>query len=147
MTTVSMRVDAGPEDVFAVLSDPPSYGGWVVGSKHIRDFDRQWPTPGTALHHTLGVGPVTIRDDSRVLEVELDRRLVLEVHTGPLGDAEVTFELEPAGSGTTVRMTEVPVAGLLRRLPRRVVDPVLRLRNAETLRRLKREAERRRSRA
>ncbi len=38
MAVNTMVVDAPPEAVFAVLSDPPAFGAFVVGSKHIRRF-------------------------------------------------------------------------------------------------------------
>jgi len=34
---------ATPDRVFAVLSDPDSYGHWVVGSRHVRDADPGFP--------------------------------------------------------------------------------------------------------
>lgn len=54
------------------------------------------------------------------------------------------IEVRPRGDGCVVRMGEEPVAGIARRLPRFVWAPVLRLRNEETLRRLRFLAEGRR---
>ena len=62
-----------PEAVWAVLARPESYGYWVVGSKVIRDADAAFPAVGTKLHHTIGVGPLTLSDHTEVLEAEPPR--------------------------------------------------------------------------
>ncbi len=74
------------------------------------------------------------------LEADRPRRLGMNVRVWPVGHGIVTFELEENGSGTLVRMKEGPAGGPLKLLwP--VLDPLVKLRNAETLRRLKRLAE------
>jgi hypothetical protein len=65
---------------------------------------------------------------------------VMNVRALPIGHGIVTFELAEAGSVTRVRMEEQPAGGPAK-LARPVLDPLTRLRNAETLRRLKRLAE------
>ena len=66
----------------------------------------------------------------------------MNVRVWPVGHGIVTFQLEENGSGTLVRMKEVPAGGPLK-LVWPVLDPLVKLRNAETLRRLKRLAEKR----
>ena len=39
-------LDASPEDIWDVLSDPYAYPRWVVGSKRIRGVDPDWPAVG-----------------------------------------------------------------------------------------------------
>ncbi|MGH9009860.1 MAG: SRPBCC family protein [Acidimicrobiia bacterium] len=133
-------VDAPPPAVWDVLADPPSYEEWVVGNKGIRDYDRSWPSPGTEFRHKVGFGPITLRDKTVALESLPPRRLVMNVRALPIGHGIVAFELEESGSGTLVRMKEQPAGGPVKLLwP--VFDPLIKLRNAETLRRLKRLAE------
>lgn len=112
--TVARTLDAPLEAVALVLADPRSYDGVVVGSRRIRWFDPRWPDPGSRFHHTLGFGPVTLRDFSEVVEDDLPRSLRLLVHLRPIGSAEVVFRLEADGSARThAEMTETPVSGLL----------------------------------
>ncbi|HET9770022.1 MAG TPA: SRPBCC family protein [Acidimicrobiia bacterium] len=142
MSTNVITVDAPPSVVWAVLSDPPTYEYWVVGNKEIRRHDGDWPEPGAVFHHKVGFGPLTISDKSISLEAEPLRRLVMQVRALPVGTGIVTFELEPSGTGTKVVMGEATESG-----PAKLVAPVLDrlawLRNAETLRRLRRCAEKR----
>jgi uncharacterized protein YndB with AHSA1/START domain len=133
-------IDAPPAAVWDVLADPPSYEQWVVGNKEVRDYDRSWPAPGTEFHHRLGFGPATVKDKTVACESERPRRLVMNVRALPVGHGIVTLDLRPDGSGTLVRMEERPAGGPAALLwP--IFDPLVKLRNAETLRRLARLAE------
>ena len=111
--TVGRTLDAPPEAVAMVLADPRAYDGVVVGSRRIRWFDPRWPEPGSRFHHTLGLGPLTVRDHSEVVAEDLPRSLRLLVHVGPFGSAEVVFRLTPEGDRTHVQLTETPTSGLL----------------------------------
>ena len=140
MSVNEITVDAPPAAVWAVLADPPSYEEWVVGNKGIRGHDAGWPAAGTEFHHRVGFGPVTVPDKTVSLEAEPPRRLVMNVRVLPVGHGIVTFELAESGSGTLVRMEERPAGGPLKLLwP--VFEPLVKLRNAATLRRLKGLAE------
>jgi uncharacterized protein YndB with AHSA1/START domain len=134
-------IDATPERVFEVLSDPDSYGYWVVGSSRIRDADADFPAPGSRFHHTQGIGGIGIRDATRVVAADPPRRLVLTVCARPLAVAEVTLDLASVTDGTEVSFRERPLGGFAGRLPRLVVDPPTRLRNEISLRRLRKLAE------
>jgi uncharacterized protein YndB with AHSA1/START domain len=136
MARIDRFIDAPPERVFAVLADAPAYADWVVGSRHIRAVEPGFPAPGSRFHHTVGIGPLTVRDHTEVLESEPPRRLRLEAHARPVGSATVTLELVPDGTGTRVSMVEDPSGCSA---PLKLVPPVhllTRLRNAESLRRL-----------
>ncbi|MDA0182341.1 SRPBCC family protein [Solirubrobacter phytolaccae] len=129
-------MSASPEAVWAVLADPPSYGHWVVGSKYIRGADDTFPAAGTKLHHTIGVGPLTLDDHTEVLESDPPRRLKLRAKGRPLGTASVVLELEPLDGGTQVTMLEDPdqLWTPLKYLP--PVQIATRIRNTESLKRL-----------
>ncbi len=142
MATTTAHVAASRERVFAVLSDPRSYEYWVVGSKEIRDWDPDFPAPGTRFHHTFLVGPLPIRDTTTVLEADPPRRLLLRARARPTGIAHVALDLEARDGGTQVSITEWPVEGLAARLHNSLQDKLIRMRNVESLRRLKRLAER-----
>ena len=141
MATTTTHVDASPERVFAVLSDPRSYEYWVVGSKEIRHWDPDFPAVGTSFHHTFLIGPIPIRDRTTVLEVDPPRRLVLRARARATGIAHVTLDLEPTDGGTQVSITEVPVEGLAARLHNPFQKKLIQIRNVESLRRLKKLAE------
>jgi uncharacterized protein YndB with AHSA1/START domain len=141
MATNRKLIHAPPERVFDVLSDPGSYGDWVVGSSQIRDADPGFPGLGTRFHHTQGVLGRGIRDSTRVLESRPPRRLVLRVCARPLAVGKVALQLTPVDGGTEVRMDEVAIGGLLAAVPRMLADPPTWLRNEISLSRLKRLAE------
>src|SRR5689334_10614757 len=63
-------IDASREQVFAVLADGPRYHEWVMGAADVRAADVEWPAPGARIHHSTGVGPLTIDDSTEVVECE-----------------------------------------------------------------------------
>jgi hypothetical protein len=97
---------ATPGEVFGVLADPRSYAYWVLGSKAVRDADSDWPANGSRFHHTLGFGPLRLRDHTSVEEVRPDRYLQLLTKARPMGTARVKLDLVPASGGTEVTMNE-----------------------------------------
>lgn len=136
-------IAAPPETVFSVLSDPPSYAAFVVGTKRIRRFHPTWPARDSVFHHTVGVGPFVLRDLSRVVEVEDGRRLVLRTQMRPFAVNRVAFTLRPVEDGTEVEVEERAVEGPAVAVWDPVLDRLIWFRNQEMLRRLKKVAERR----
>ena len=141
MSVNRMRVKGTPAEVFAVLADPYTYEDWVVGCADIRHVEGEWPAVGSLFHHTVGMGPFKVKDNTKVLEVEADSRLVIEARARPAGVAKVVFSLEPVADGTEVCIEEYPVRGLARRIANPLLDLLIHLRNAETLRRLDKQLE------
>jgi uncharacterized protein YndB with AHSA1/START domain len=142
MATTTSHFAATPERVFSVLSDPRSYEYWVVGSKEIRHWDDDFPAVGSSFHHTFLIGPMPVRDSTTVLEADPPRRLKLRARARPTGIAHVTLEMAAEDGGTEVSITEVPVEGIAARLHNPLQDKLIQVRNVESLRRLKRLAER-----
>jgi hypothetical protein len=135
--TSTRTLDVPREAVATVLADPRSYDGIVVGSRRIRWFDPTWPAPGARFHHTLGFGPVTIRDHSEVVAEDLPHHLRLLVHLRPVGSAQVDFRLAAQGSERTrVEITETPTAGPLALAWSPPVAALTRWRNDRVLARL-----------
>ncbi len=136
-----MQFDTTPERIFEVLSDPRSYGDWVVGSKEIRFWDPDFPAQGSAFHHTFLIGLVPVKDHTTVVEVDAPRYLLLRARARPTGIAHVALRLEPRNGKTQVTIEEWPVDGVAAKLHNRIQDKLIALRNVESLRRLKRLAE------
>jgi uncharacterized protein YndB with AHSA1/START domain len=136
MARIEHVIAAPPADVFAVLADGHSYEHWVVGCKRIRAVDASWPHEGASFHHSVGFGPLHIRDMTTVLDRDGQRLLALKARAWPAGVAHVEFELVPEGAGTRVVMTENPVEGPAKLLDNPVQQALIKVRNAETLRRL-----------
>ena len=134
-------VQASPETTFAVLSDPRAYARFVVGTKLVRHFEPAFPEAGSGFHPTLGVGPLVLRDTTRVVDVDSPRQLVLDAGMRLFAVNRTAFRLEPRGGLTEVE--EYPVAGPAAKVWNRALDGILWLRNAELLRRLKKLAEQR----
>jgi uncharacterized protein YndB with AHSA1/START domain len=135
MATVSRSIDADVRDVFATIVDPQTYPHWLVGARDIRSVDDEWPRPGSAFHHRVGlVGPLKIADLSKVVEIDEPTLLTLEVRARPLGRGLATFRLgpSPAGDhGCLVVLEEIPL-GLLSHL-QPILDPITERRNGLSL--------------
>src|SRR3982751_3295640 len=107
MPVVNHHTSAPPDAVFAVLADGERYADWVVGAKKIRSVDSTWPEPGATFRHTVGVGPLEIKDSSTVQAVEPGRSITLKVRARPAGTARVDIILDRADDGgTDIRMEE-----------------------------------------
>src|SRR4051812_37888362 len=132
-----------PQAVWDVLADPAGYEYWVVGSKAIRDAAAAFPAPGTKFHHTIGFGPLTLRDHTEVLAAEVPRLLRLRAKGRPVGTATVELELTPRDGGTVVRISENPDGPYSVLALHPFVHVVTKLRNAESLMRLEELALRR----
>src|SRR4051794_15203458 len=136
------HVSAPPKQVFEVLSDGRTYGHWVVGSRQVREVEPGFPSPGTKIHHQVGIGPLHLNDETEVLEAVAPSRLVLQAKLRPVGTQRVTMQLDAEGRGTRVTMIEEP-GDLLTRLAfiNPLADWLLGVRNAESLKRLMAMAE------
>lgn len=135
--SVNVRtMQCSPEDVFAVLADGWLFPTWVVGASRMRDVDAGWPAVGTRLHHSFGVWPALINDETVALEWDPPRRMVIQAKGWPIGEARVTLEVKPRGTGCVVRIVERPVEGPGALIPSPLLEPALYARNVETLRRL-----------
>lgn len=129
-------INASVEDVFAVLTDGWSYASWVVGASRIRDVEAGWPQPGHSIHHSIGVWPLLINDATTVEQYEPLRFLRLKVRAWPTGEGIVEFEANDKDAQCHLVMRERTSKGPAALIPEAMVDPILRLRNAETLQRL-----------
>jgi uncharacterized protein YndB with AHSA1/START domain len=137
MAQVEYVIHTAPEQVFAVLADGWGYSNWVVGTAYVRDVDPTFPAAGSGLRHRSGPWPVSIEDESTVLQCEPPYLLVLKVRTWPAGAAVVRVMLAPEGTDATrVTMAEQAVEGPLRWVRAGLDGLVLRRRNRESLRRL-----------
>ena len=130
-------IDASPDEVFDELIEPDNFGHWVVGTKQVRGADEDWPQVGSRFHHTVGFGPVHIRDTTEVLEIARPGRLVMRALMGPLGSAIVRLLLERHGDATLVAMEEFPDAGPVTWLPDDLNEVLATMRNVRALERLK----------
>lgn len=135
--SVNVRtMNCRPDDVFAVLADAWVFPTWVVGASRMRDVDDAWPAVGSKLHHSFGVWPALIDDETTVLEWDPPRRMVMQPAGWPLGEARVMIEAKPRGVGCVVRLTETAERGPGSLIPGSLLDIPLHARNVETLRRL-----------
>lgn len=126
-----------------MLSQPENYAYWVVGSSEIHQSDDAWPAPGTFFEHSQGFKPLRLRDTTTVLESARPRHLKLEARIRPFSIAEVDLHIAAEGDGSRVTMIERVTGGLARLAPGPARDLAFKLRNVESLRRLRRLAEER----
>jgi uncharacterized protein YndB with AHSA1/START domain len=136
MYTVTRMVEATPEQIWGVLQDGWSYPSWVVGASRMRAVSDDWPATGSKLHHSAGIWPVVVNDETTVLESDPPRLLRLQAKGRPAGEATVELRIEPAGNGSKITITEDVTRGPGRYVPTLLRQPAIALRNTETLRRL-----------
>jgi hypothetical protein len=142
MAKNSIRTRAEPEVVFDVLDNAYAYARWVVGARRVRAVDPSWPAAGSRFHHAIGTAAGELHDSSKVIQRDRPHQMVLEVRFRPTGVARVDIRVEPAPVGSTIDLEETPTDGPVSRLPRFVIEPLLTLRNAISLQRLRHEVER-----
>jgi uncharacterized protein YndB with AHSA1/START domain len=134
---VSRTSTASPEQVFRVLSAPPTYAYWVVGSRSIDSHPPDWPAPGTRFKHTQGIRPLLIHDETESVASDPPHRLELIAKARPALVARVVLVLRPEGGGTHMTIEEQPISGLAAPLLRTAPGELLtQLRNRLSLRRL-----------
>lgn len=143
MATVSLRMQASPDDVFDVLDDACAYPRWVIGARRIRAVDPDWPEVGSRFHHAIGTAAGELHDSSQIVERDRPRRFVLEARFRPPGAACVAVDVEPIEGGVVVHLGETVVGGPLTSVPQLLLEPLITLRNAFAIRRLRRVVTRR----
>jgi hypothetical protein len=141
--TMTRTVHASPQAVWDVLADGWLYPTWVVGASRMREVEHLWPAEGSRLHHSLGVWPLLINDDTEVVESRPGSLLSLRGRGWPLGEVAIVIRLHPVGAETEVVIEEDVVSGPGQLVPKPLRALALRWRNVETLRRLAYIAERR----
>lgn len=119
-----------------MLADGWLFPTWVVGSSRMRSVDETWPQPGAKLHHSFGVWPILLNDETVVREWDPPRRAVISPKGWPVGEALVTIDVKPRKEGCVVRIQEKAQRGPATLIPSFLMDVYLHWRNVETLRRL-----------
>lgn len=143
MAVVNAVVERSPAQVWDVLTDGYAYAEWVVGTTEIRAVDDGWPAVGTAIHYTVGRGPLALRGRTTVRQAERGRRLGLEADAGLLGSARIVIELSQWGEGTVIVLDEHPLRGPVSWLHGPVSEALLLVRGRPMVQGLVRLVERR----
>ena len=135
-------MNAPPEVVFDVLATPEKYAHWVVGATKIRRADQTWPRKGAQFHHTQGAFGIGLPDSTQVVSASRPRQLILEARFRPFAINKVEMRLRKRGRGTCVTMVEYPIGGIAQKLDNPLMHAAMHVRNIESLRRLRKMAER-----
>jgi hypothetical protein len=98
--------------------------------------DALWPAVNGVLHHSVGAWPLLINDKTVVTASDPGKSIELNARGWPLGEAKVVITLEPEGTGCKVTMAEDAVKGPGSLIPKFIRDPLISVRNTETLKRL-----------
>jgi uncharacterized protein YndB with AHSA1/START domain len=133
-------IDAPPSEVYETLLDAKNYPKWVLGAKRLRGVDASWPRRGSRFSPKVGAGPVEMDANTRLLEKQENRLVVLCVQLQPLATGIVRLALKPKARGrkTRVVMTEDATSGPLAWFKNPVTTATIAIRNALSLRRLRR---------
>jgi hypothetical protein len=141
--TAKRDTTATRRQVWDVVADGWTYSQWVVGNSRMRAVEPTWPAAGSKIHHTIGIWPVTVNDETVVESCTPEEELVLLAKTRPFGQARITLRLFDTADGCRIEMAEVPVGGPLHLIPRRLALAAAFPRNRECTWRLAALAERR----
>ena len=137
---VSRTVNAPPEFVWSVLADGWMYATWVVGASRIREVDPHWPATGSRIHHSVGLWPALLDDNTEVLKSDAAgpvRELLLQARAWPAGEAQVRLLVSSERAHhSTVSIVEDVTTGPGRLIPRAARQLLIVPRNSETLQRL-----------
>ena len=144
--TVTRETTASRERVWAVIADGWTYSQWVVGNSRMRAVDPGWPAVGSTIHHSIGVWPLVLDDETSVEDCRPSEQLVLLAKGRPFGKARVTLRLfDLARGGCRIEMAETPVGFPMGWVPKRLALAAALPRNRECTQRLAAIAERRTS--
>jgi len=141
--TVTRETTASRDAVWNVIADGWTYSQWVVGNTRMRAVDPNWPAPGSTIHHTIGIWPVVLNDETVVESCTPKEELVLLAKGRPFAAARITLRLFDTPDGSGIEMAEVPIGGPLNWIPRRLALAAAYPRNRECTQRLVALAERR----
>jgi hypothetical protein len=134
---VSRRVHAPADAVWAVVADGWLYANWVVGTSRVRAVESTWPEEGRRIHHSFGVWPVLVDDETVSMKAQPGERLRLRAKGWPMGEAQVELSISAEPSGAClVTIVEDAVAGPGVLVPRPLRQAAIAVRNTEALRRL-----------
>ena len=100
MSTNTRIMSTTPDRVWDVLADGWLFPLWVVGASRIREVDAAWPAVGSKIHHSVGVWPLLVDDNTEVTACEPGRLLSLRARVWPAGSADVTLRLSRGGRVT-----------------------------------------------
>lgn len=142
--TVRRDTSASRQRVWDVIADGWTYSQWVVGNSRMRAVSPDWPAAGSTIHHSIGVWPLLLDDQTVVEESVPQERLVLLAKGRPIGKARITLRLfDIEGGGCRIEMAEVPVGAPMGWVPDRLALAAAIPRNRECTWRLAALAERR----
>lgn len=101
--TRSARIAARPADVFALIDAPAGFAQWRSGVTRVEVVTTDDAGAPLSFREHSGDGAITYD----IVERVRDRRLVTRIADAglPFG-GQWTYELEPDGDGTTLRITE-----------------------------------------
>ncbi|MET0456673.1 MAG: SRPBCC family protein [Mycobacterium sp.] len=134
--TVKRDTTATRRQVWEQIANGWTYSQWVVGNSRMRAVDVDWPAPGSTIHHSVGVWPLLLDDETVVDECVPERKLVLIAKGRPIGAARITLKLFDIDTGCRIEMSEVPISAPLKWLPTSASLGAAWPRNRECTRRL-----------
>lgn len=111
---VSARTEADPATVYALLRDGASWPTWSPITSFTLEQPAPAPSDGSGPAEPEGVGAIrcfrtkqafgTTTSRERIVELRQDRRFSYTLLSGlPLRDYRANVDLEPTGTGTTIR--------------------------------------------
>jgi uncharacterized protein YndB with AHSA1/START domain len=94
-------IASSPEEVWAALTDNDRFGEAMFGTEVVTD----WQVGSPIVYQGEFEGKA-FRDEGEVVELDAPRRLRLTHRSGDSPLHELRFDLEPAGDGTRITLTQ-----------------------------------------
>jgi uncharacterized protein YndB with AHSA1/START domain len=139
--TVETTIGRSPEDVAAYAMDPTHDASWIGALTQVEVLTDGPLGPGTRVRRVAQFLGRSIEYVNEIVEYAPPRRLVMRSVKAPF-PMTVTYEFEPAGEGTRMRITTGGDAGGFYRLAQPLLDRQVRRGVASDLVSLKRLLER-----
>lgn len=137
MACNQIEVNVPPDRVFDVLMDAWAYPKWVVGAHDIRSVEEGWPAPGSGFHHRVGVPPLLVNDNTKMVAQTRPSEVVLDARARPFGEAVVRVKLQPTPKGSQIVIEESLKSAGPFGIVSRLADPFIHVRNVRSLGRLR----------
>jgi uncharacterized protein YndB with AHSA1/START domain len=136
MATSTLVLEATPRDIWSVLANASAYPRWVVGMREAHETEGLWPRPGSHFRGTVDWHGFTVGTTATLLTVVAPRHLAFSTRRRPFGMAHVDIRLNALDEGTKVELTETVVSPSAFKAIELALEPGIRKRNLEALRRL-----------
>jgi hypothetical protein len=141
MATSTLVLDASPRDIWSVLADASAYSRWVAGMREVYEIEGLWPRPGSRFRCTVNWHGFIVPSTTTSLAAVAPRHMAFSTQRRRFGIARIDIHVNPRDQGTEVELSETVMSPAPFKAVQPTLEPSVRKRNLEALRRLGRLSE------